>query len=207
MAAKSPFLIKQEFVSPLSCEDLVDNLDLTIPDQDIEGYPVRTIRMHDRNEEMIFNRIEQIIPEIEEYYNIQYSGTEQMVFEWYSQQCKGYKPHCESSAYMKQKWVRTKNRDLTGVMFLSDYQERVPFDSDFECYGGKLEFPQHHFGFNPQRGTLIIFPSDPHFINNTTEIYAGDLYQVRFHIASVEPLLYDPALFVGNYTVWLSEFA
>jgi len=207
MATKSPFLIKQEFISPLLCEDIVDALNLTVPDQDLEGYPQRTIRMHDRNEETIFERIEGLVPEIEQYYDIDYRGTEPMLFEWYAEQCKGYLPHCESSSYLNGTWVRGRDRDLTGVLFLSDYQERVPFDSDFECYGGKLEFAQHHFGFNPQRGTLVIFPSDPHFINNTTEILAGDLYQVRFHIAANKPFLYDPAKFLGNYTVWLTEFA
>ena len=207
MATKSPFLIKQEFLSPLMCEDLVDDLNLTVPDEDREGFPVKTIRMHDRNEEKIFERVQQLVPEIEQYYGIEYRGTEQMVFEWYPQECRGNNPHCENASYLNGKWVRGRDRDLTGVIFLCDYQERIPFDDDFEVYGGKLEFAQHHFGFNPQRGTLILFPSDPHFINNTTGILAGDLYQVRFHIAAKEPFLYDPQKFLGNYTIWLSEFA
>ena len=207
MATKSPFLIKQEFISPLLCEDIVDMLDLTVPDVDIEGYPQKTIRMHNKAEEILFNRVEKIVEEVEEYYDIEYRGTEQMVFEWYSEQCKGYNPHCENATYAGSNWVRNKDRDLSGVLFLSDYQEEIPFDSEFEGYGGKLEFAQHHFGFNPQRGTLVIFPSDPHFINNTTEILIGDLYQVRFHIAAERPYLYDPQKFLGNYTVWLQQFA
>jgi len=207
MASKSPFLIKQEFISPLHCEDLVDMLDLTVPDVDTEGHPLKTIRMHDRAEEIIFNRIEQLIPEFEEYYRVDYRGTEPMVFEWYTDECKGYSPHCENSNYIGKKWLKTKDRDFTGVLFLSDYQEQIPFDSDFEVYGGKLEFAQHQFGFNPQRGTLVLFPSDPHFINNTTEILVGDLYQVRFHIATEKQFLYDPTCFPGDYTSWLQEFA
>lgn len=207
MANKSPFLIKQEFISPLLCEDLVDMLNLTVPDVDTENHPIRTIRMHERAELNVFTFIEDIIPEIEEYYRIDYRGTEQMIFEWYAAGCNGYEPHCESSNYVRKKWLRTKDRDLTGVIFLSDYQERVPFDDDFETYGGKLEFAQHGFGFNPQRGTMILFPSDPHFINNTTPVLAGDLYQIRFHIAAQTPFLYDPAAFPGDYRVWLEQFA
>ena len=207
MAAKSPFLIKQEFISPLLCEDIVDDLNLTTPDVDRAGFPIKTIRMHDRSEEILFERLQLIVEEIEEYYDIQYHGTEEMVFEWYDEGCKGYVPHCESSTYVNSKWVRGRNRDVSGVLFLSDYQEKVPFDSDFEVYGGKLEFPQHHFGFNPQRGTLIMFPSDPHFLNNTTQIYVGELHQVRFHIAAKQPFLYDPQKFQGNFAVWLAEFA
>lgn len=206
MANKSPFLVKQEFMSPLLCEDIVDTLDLTVPDTDVEDHPLRTIRMHDRAEMMVFNYIEQIIPELEQHYDITYRGTEQMIFEWYAEECKGYEPHCENSNYVRKQWLRTKDRDLTGVIFLSDYREHTPFDDEFEVYGGKLEFPQHNFGFNPQRGTLIIFPSDPHFINNTMEILVGDLYQVRFHIAAESPLLYDPNKYPGDYRTWFNDF-
>lgn len=205
MANKSPFLVKQEFISPLLCEDIVDMLELTVPDIDLEEHPLRTVRMNERAELILFDYIEQIIPEIEDYYDLEYKGTEQMVFEWYTEECDGYEPHCENSSYIQKKWMRTKDRDLTGVIFLSDYQERVPFDNDFEVYGGKLEFAQHGFGFNPQRGTLIIFPSVPHFINNTTEVLAGDLYQVRFHIAAQTPYAYNPKLFPGDYRTWFNE--
>ena len=207
MAVKSPFFIKQEFISPLLCEDLVDMLDLTVPDTDVEGHALKTIRMHERGELMVFDYLEKIVPEIEEYYRIDYRGTEPMVFEWYAEGCAGYEPHCENSNYVRKKWLRTRDRDLTGIIFLSDYQERIPFDDDFEAYGGKLEFAQHGFGFNPQRGTMILFPSDPHFINNTTQILAGDLYQIRFHIAAQSPFLYDPEAFPGDYRSWLEQFA
>jgi hypothetical protein len=101
--------------------------------------------------------------------------------------------------------MRLYNRDFTGVIFLSDYQEQVPFDDEYEVFGGKLEFYSHKFGFNPQRGTLIIFPSDPHFINATSPIQAGDLFQIRFHITCTQPYLYNPKNFPGNYTTWFNE--
>ena len=104
------------------------------------------------------------------------------------------------------KWVRVKDRDITCVLFLSDYQSTPPIDEDYEVYGGKLEFPQHGFGFNAQRGTLIAFPSVPHFINGVASIMAGNLYLARFHIATDSPLLYDHTKFPGTYKDWLREF-
>ena len=204
---KSPFFVVQEFLSPLQCEDIVDMLEMYVPDVNTNDDPIKTIKHHNLSEKIIFERFEDHIDNIEQRYDIEYRGTEKMSFEWYPEGCDGEAPHCENSNYVRKKWLKTKDNDFTAVLFLSDYQTKVPFDSDYEVYGGKLEFPQHNFGFNPERGTLVIFPSGPHFLNNTTEILAGDLYQVRFHFASVKPFLYDPNNFPGDYREWLREFA
>jgi len=204
---KSPFYVVQDFLSPLLCEQIVDDLNFNYPDRNVEDVPIKSMRSHDRSEEVIFEHLRPLIPKLEEHYGFEYRGTTTMMFEWYPQGCQGEKPHCENSSYMGKKWVRTKDRDLTGIIFLCDYQDCVPFDGDFEVYGGKVEFPQHQFGFNPNRSTLVLFPSEPHFINGTTPILAGDSYQVRFHIAASEPYLYDPADFPGDYTTWFEEIA
>jgi hypothetical protein len=90
------------------------------------------------------------------------------------------------------------------VLFLSDYQESPSFDSEYEVYGGKLEFPQHAFGFNPRRGTLVLFPSDPHFINVTSDVFVGELFQSRLQLAASTPYFYDSEMFPGNYTQWFA---
>lgn len=208
MKTKSPFMVFQEFVSPLLSETIIDLLDVTVPDTDIEGNPIRMRMQHDSAQELIFERLLPIIPQIEQHYNVKYKGTEQpMVFEWCDEGCDSTHPMCENSHYVKGKWLRTKHRDLTGVLFLSEFRDTVPFDDDYEVYGGKLEFPQHGFGFNPQRGTLVIYPSDPHFINVTTSVEAGELFQVRLNISTEEVLIYNPAEFPGEFSSWLQEFA
>ena len=204
---KSPFLVVQNFLSPLLCEEVVDDLHFLYPDTDLEGVPVKTAKGHERSEEAVFHKFTPHIPNLELHYNVEYRGTEPMLFEWYAQGCKGEKPHCENSNYESRKWVKIRDRDLTCVVFLCDYQEKTPFDSDFEVYGGKLEFAQHRFGFNPQRGTLIVFPSGPHFINNTTPILAGDLYQVRFHVATTQQYKHNPVAWPGDYTTWFETIA
>ena len=128
-----------------------------------------------------------------------------MDFEWYPPGASK-DVHCENSSFTKaKKWLRHRDRDLSFVLFLSSWQPTVPFDGDFECKGGKLEFPQHNFGFNPERGTLIVFPSSPHFINATAMVEAGELHQVRFHMAGMLPYMYDPSDFPGDYMSWFKH--
>lgn len=201
---KSPFLIYQRFLSPLLCEEVIDQLGVTIPDIDPEGNPVPSVRHNNVAEKMIFERLESIYATVEQYYNIEYRGTEKMFFEWYPQGSVG-KPICDGSDYLQKKWVRTRDRDVTAVLFLTDHRETVPFDPDYEVRGGKLEFPQHGFGFNPERGTLIFYPSTPQFVNAVAPVEAGDLFQVKIHLAAKSPFLYQPTDFPGNYTVWFND--
>lgn len=201
MITKSPFLVYRLFISPLLTEEIIDSLDVNTPDIDKKGNPLRLTRHHDKSEKILFDRLQVIIPEIEKHYGIHYRGTEHLMFEWYPQGSRG-ELRSENSDYLRKKWVRTKDRDISAVLFLSDYNDKVPFESEFEVYGGKLEFPQHQFSFNPNRGTLIIFPSVPHFINATSTILAGDLFQVRIHTAASVPFLYDPKKFPGDFREW-----
>lgn len=201
---KSPFYVIREFISPLLCEGLIANLDWNVPDLDKEGNPIKTFKTNDRGQQVLYDRFVSIIPTLEQYYSFSYRGMEDIIFEWFPEGSSGI-VQCENSSYVRRKWLRTKQRDFTGILFLSDYQDKVPFDNEYEVYGGKFEFPQHHFGFNPQRGTLIVFPSDPHFLNITSQIYAGDLFQARFQLAAQVPYLYDPKEFPGNYTTWFNN--
>lgn len=186
------------------CEDIIDILNFNVPDTNKYGNAITTVRSNEQASAIIYERLLLLIPEIEKYYQIEHKGTEELMFEWMTEQCKN-DPHCENSSYLRKKWLRTKVRDISGVLFMSDYQEQTPFEADYEVYGGKLEFPQHQFGFNPQRGTLIIYPSDPHFINVNSPIHAGELYQVRFHLAAKETFIYQPDKFPGNYTMWFND--
>ncbi len=209
--AHSPFYIIQDFLSPLRTEEVVDSLACIEPDTDVNGFAMRNTRTNDASEDLIYDTLQEHISDIESHYSIQYRGTERVIFEWYPHGCASQEPRCENSSYVKKQdgasWVRDRDRDLTCILFLCDYQDDVPFDSEYEVYGGKIEFPQHHFGFNPQRGTLVVFPSDPHFINVVTDVAFGDLFVARFHIAAKEPFLYDPRNFPGDYRSWLEQFA
>jgi len=191
-------------MSPMRCEDLVDTVNFMTPNVDKDGFGALTTRTNEQAEQIIYERFLQFLPQIEQYYGVKYKGMERVQFEWCPPNAN-VQPHAENSSFLRGKWLRTKQRDLSAVLFLSDYQESAQFDHEFEVYGGKLEFPQHKFGFNAQRGTLVVFPSDPHFINLTTKVLVGDLYQARLQVALQDMLVYNPAQYPGNYTKWFTD--
>lgn len=203
---KTPFFVVQDFVSPMMCEDIIDQCDFNVPDTDKEGHYIKTVKTCEPAEAAIYERLYKLIPTLQQHYGFDYKGTERMAFEWFPEGSQG-QFQCENSEYLRGKWLRTRNRDFTAVLFLTDYQEKVPFERDYEAYGGKLEFVQHQFGFQPNRGTLIVFPSDPHFINITTKLLLGDLFQVRIQMVAKTPYIYDPRKFPGNYTVWFNTLS
>lgn len=213
----SPFYVIQDFISPLKTEEIIDSLNCLEPDTDTEGFALMNQRRNEQAEEEIFHITQDHIEGIEKHYGVGYRAMEKVVFEWYPH---GYVPNatdpknarCENSTYVKKEgkkggWVRNRDRDLSCILFLSDYNDDVPFDSEYEVYGGKLEYPQHQFGFNPQRGTLIVYPSGPHFLNIVADVGFGDSFLARFHLATQEPFMYNPKEFPGDYTSWLEQFA
>lgn len=203
--SKSPFLVVENFLSPKQSDQIVDVLNIEEPDTDPQGNPIKTIRFNHHCESIVFDKIEDIKEAVEQYYGFGWKGTTAMTFEFHPEDCaNGMQPECSNSIYVNNKWLRNKNRDFTGFIFLSDYNDggAEDFDPQFEVYGGKLQFPQHRFSFNPQRGTMVIFPGGPHFIHSISKIMAGDLFFVKFHIVADTPWLYDPKNFPGNYTTW-----
>jgi len=202
--AKSPFHITRNFMSPKQCEHIVDALGFYSPDEETDGTPLKMMRAHPPSQDIVYDKFKALIPTLEQYYNVAHRGTENISFEFISEGVTP-EPICDSSKWIKKKWTRTKDRDLSIVLFLSDYQESANFDSDYEVYGGKLEFLQHSFGFNPERGTLIVYPSGPHFINANSSIFAGDLFLAKFHMACREPFLYQPGEFPGDYKSWFAN--
>ena len=162
------------------------------------------MRGHEESEKLIYDKFLAMLPTLEQYYGFEHRGTEHVSFEFLS---AGVEPEavCDNAKWVNKAWVKTKDRDFSAVLFMSDYQETLPFDNDYEVYGGKLEFLQHNFGFNPERGTLIVYPSSPHFINAFANILVGELYVARFFIAGQEPYLYQPAEFPGNYLSWFGN--
>jgi len=114
-------------------------------------------------------------------------------------------PHCENAVFKRKRWIRVKDRDLTGVLWLKDYQEAPPFDLKTQVLGGKLEFPVYNFGFQPQKGTLVVYPACERFISLTSAILVGELQAVRFHICGEGIWIYDPTGYPGDMRSWFSE--
>lgn len=201
---KNPFLVFKEFISPLQCEEIIIGNNNIYPNYDKHGKVQPVITGNSLAEVRLYPQIvEEVIPVIESHYDVDVKGIKPFSVEWYAAGYDGTKhQRCENSVYLNGKWTRSNSNDFTGVIFLNDYRDTSPFDSDYEVYGGKLEFLTHDFGFNPERGTLIIYPGSPNFINTTSTVYAGSLTQIRFHVATHELFVYDQSKFSGSYKTW-----
>lgn len=214
----SPFYIVQDFLSNKQCEELLEYYKINTPNIDQYGEPIKLekIMTPSRGQLTIIEKLKTHIPSIEKRYNGIYEGTEQLVVSHYpeNQNSKmAEAPGCENSKYLKRKWLKFKDIDLTGILWLNEYNSEVPIDTRFEVYGGKLEFPQYNFSFVPQRGTLILFPAYPQFITCVSPILIGDLYQIKINIKLSKDgglWLYDPKHFPiqgNNYMQsWLQEY-
>lgn len=209
---KSPFLIQQDFLSPLTCESIVKDIEIQQPDEDNNGDPIKTERHCLPWEQEIIERFRDLIPSIENRYDATYRGLEKPLFQFYPENSKtpAEQPGCENSKYIRKKWVKVKDVDLTAFVWLKDYNDKVPLDPRHEVFGGKLEFPAYNFSLVPQRGTLVMMPAGPHFINTISPILLGSLYQIKLNVSlrakDGSMWFYQPSNFPGRWTDWLSEF-
>jgi hypothetical protein len=198
---KSPFLVQSNFISPLACEQILEG----IPKYSFETQNPETaankISFEDVGAPYLHQPIADLIPQIESHYGTRLKSFSKSHVEWFTVGSTD-KLKCDNSIYYEKKWVKNVRRDFSCILFLSDYNPKPPFDKSYEVYGGKFEFPQHGFSFQPIRGTLIVYPSGPHFINYTTEIKFGDLYQIRFFFEAQTDYMHSPADFPGDFTTW-----
>jgi len=200
-----PFLIIEEFVSPLLCERILEDLriDKAVPMKGQDGNPKVTILSSRLNSTRILQTFDDVIYKLENKFNTSYLGTHNLMFEWYP---PGYQPtKVKTDGYMQTRergWVRYNLIDFTGILWLNDHNDRPDFDPLFEVNGGKLEFPTFDINFKPQRGTLIIFPTAPNFANGVAPVNIGSLTQVRLQIRSTKPYEFHPENFELNPENW-----
>jgi hypothetical protein len=164
-------------------------------------------RMDEDAEDYLFPAFKKLIPQFESHYTgFKYKGTEHLVFQQFPMNGKlAEEPHCENAVFKRKKWVRIRERDLTAILWLKDYQEVPPFDIKTQVLGGKLEFPVYNFGFQPQKGTLVVYPANERFISLTTQILVGELHCVRFHVIGQGNWQYDPNQYQGDFRSWFSD--
>ena len=201
---KSPFLIYEDAISPLQCERIVDSVEFITLDVNKQGKPIESTKTSDLGSSLIHAAIQTHAEEIATRYGAPILDLDATRVIW-SDSTVSPRPLCDNSVRVQNSWLRVHNRDLVAVVFMSDFNDKPPFDSDFEVYGGKMEFPSHGFGFNPVRGTMIILPCDPHFTHLLSPISIGDLYISKTYITLERPLIYSPKNFPGTWSQWLSD--
>lgn len=207
---KSPFLVEQDLFSPLLCDQVIDNLaDAFIQyETNNEGDPLVTSCNDESSSNLILNTVEhKLIPTIEKHFNVTIDKMSQPQFLWYPENFKDDGVKCDNSDYIERKWVKTRSRDFSVTIFLCEYCDSVPFDNDYEVYGGKIEYPQYNFGFNSERGTAIVHPSDPRFLHHVDQVYTGDLLLARLFLVANESYLYNPNEYPGDYRSWFENLS
>jgi hypothetical protein len=205
--SKSPFLVYQNFISPKLCDQVLEKIQVNEPTLDDDGFATKMERFNLESQNIIFSKFKTIIPEIEQHYDLKYRGTEEILFQYFPvTNGLAEEPNCANSKFLRKKWVKVKDRDITGILWFKDYNNQVPIDVKTEVYGGKLEFPQYNFSLHPQRGTLILFPAYPHFITAISQILVGELYCARFQV-SADQWLYHADKFPGTWVEWFKTYA
>lgn len=160
---------------------------------------------------IIHQALQSNVNAIEDRYRSAIKGMEKPIFQQFFENPKdpAIMHGCESSKFIRKKWVKVKDVDLVGYLWLKDFNSGVPLDPRFETYGGKLEFPAYNFSLVPQRGTLVLFPAGPHFITAVSPVLVGSLEQIKVSVKMSaqdgSPWLYQPTNFPGTYQEWFSE--
>jgi len=206
----SPFHIVEDFISPANCERLIKEFGILTPSIAEDGRPIKNERI--LKDADVTSLIQQAILEaghdIQDRYNGKIIGMETPHFQQYFEDPKHpCEPHgCENSLHKRKNWVKVKDVDLVGYIWLKDYGNGVPLDPRSEVYGGKLEFPMYNFSLVPQRGTMVMFPAGPHFITAVSPVLVGSLEVIKFSIKLTTNedgiWLYQPAQFPGSYANW-----
>jgi len=206
MQPKSPFLVFQDLLDGPTCDRIAETVRVE-PSKDDENRPLAMERYHVPSEEVVFDAFKQHIPTLAKHYEgFVYRGTEHLVFQQFPVNGKiAEKPHCENAVFKRKKWIKIKDRDLTGVLWLKDFQDVPPFNIKTQVLGGKLEFPAYNFGFQPQKGTLVVYPACPRFISLVSQIMVGELQQIRFHICGEGIWTYNPERYPGDFRDWFKE--
>lgn len=198
---KPPFFIVDEFLTEDECCTLMQRINLNFPSEDGDTF-VKTILGNKIISDSIVNMFSYYEEDVEGYYGVGLHSFTNVQIEWFPETCKQDGVVCENAFIRNGKWQRRNANDFTAVIFLKNHTTSTDFDDEVDVYGGTLQFPVQNVSIHPKIGTLVLFPSGPHFRNNTVSPKLGDMLQLRFHIVCEKPYEYTIQQFPGDYRTW-----
>lgn len=204
----SPFEVRENFISPLQCERIVSALALTHPNIAENGQPLKYER-HVPTEVggSVMSELNAIVPLVEQRYSATLAADPSILFQqfWENQKAPAEAHWAEGWRYSRKKWMKSKDVDLVGFIWLKDFHTSVPLDPRYEVFGGKLEFPAYNFSLTPVRGTLVLYPATPHFVAAISHVMLGTLEQIKVTMTFSKAngaWSYQPSNFPGSYQDW-----
>ena len=209
---RSPFFVIEDAISPAKCDLIVNQLGIRVPSRDEKGKPLKYERLIVDSELVSYLQapLQDTVGQLEDRFQGEIRNFETPVFQQYFENpSQPAEPMgCENAKYLRRKWMRVKNVDLVGYLWLKDFNSGVPLDPRFEVYGGKLEFPAYDCSLLPARGTMVLFPAGPHFITAVSPVLVGSLevikVTIKIHTSDGADWQYDPTLFPGTFAEWFS---
>lgn len=195
---KSPFLILEEYLSPLQCENILNDL-----------YCIDCIDFSDTNkkycypisDDALFNHLEKIIksiyPKINEMYGVNCAKIEVIEYRLMRENTEATDFQAYNSVYLNGQWVRNEFNDFVITIMLTSHVQSTDdgLDAEFEHYGAGIQYPQHNVTFYSDRGGILIHPSDPHFIHNISANHLGTCALINVAVSCDNLYLYDPVSF------------
>lgn len=200
--SRSPFILVEDFIPFNECEEIVLNLKHSIPNRDSKNNPVKTFKTNQLAELRLMERVDNFLDNAETYYGFQAVNLSPFNFEWMPEGYLGEPPKPDDGIFFNGKWTKSKDIDFTLLIFLSSTKDVSISDTLMESFGGKLEFFNHNLTITPKAGTILMFPSNEHFLNTFTEVSLGNLNCIRCYITAKEPYKYSPSDFPGDYRTW-----
>lgn len=202
MIDKPPFLVLTDVISPMMAETITDCVHFNPPDE-LPDEKLSRVSVFDEDFDLKISTIlESYLPKINNHFGVDIKTIEPISIE--KIQTGAYIPiQNEGYELLENKWCKTKPWDFTAIIFLTSVTDDLStFDDLSECYGGKLEFFNFRFGFNPMVGTMVVFPTDPRFCNATSLVSGGELFQIRCHLSCKQIYIHDPKNFPGTHLTW-----
>ncbi len=196
---KSPFIIQDGVITPLECENILNDL---IVGEFIDEFTSQYKSQHvldETNLQYIVNIAKSLFSTINSHYDVKCHKIENIGFTYGKHRCEASLFKSFNSVFYNNVWVRNEFNDFTLTIFLTSFHHnKEPIDTEFESHGGAFQFPQHNTSIYPDRGGVLIHPSDNHFMRNHTAIDNGTLCFIDVTISCDGLYFYDPFKFTNG---------